>query len=63
MTAPDRKDSMTHRFKKTAIGAAALAVCALLGATIALGAASKPKAAKTTTGTTSASQPKVAVFQ
>jgi uncharacterized membrane protein YkoI len=47
----DGRTFMTQRqFGKTSIGAAALAVCALVGATVALGAGSTTKAA-TTTGT------------
>src|SRR6476619_1803852 len=44
---------MTRKAMKTSAGAAALAACALVGATVALGAGSTPKtAAATTTGTT-----------
>jgi hypothetical protein len=41
---------MTPRLRKTSMGAAALAVCALVGATVAFGAGAGTKAA-TTTGT------------
>ena len=42
---------MTHKIGRASAGAAALAVCALVGATVALGAGSSRTAAATTTGT------------
>ena len=49
---------MTQRIQKASLGAAALAACALVGATVALGAGSKPKATHTTTtGTSTTARP------
>jgi uncharacterized membrane protein YkoI len=47
----DERTFMTQKLRKTSMGAAALAVCALVGATVAFGAAGSSTRTATTTGT------------
>jgi uncharacterized membrane protein YkoI len=49
---------MTGNVRKTSTGAAALAVCALVGATVAFGATSSTKATSTTTTSTTGKAPR-----